>query len=242
MRPEQLVAHRGYQKCYPENSLLAYRKAIEAGALFVETDIQMSADGVPVLYHDVEMMRLSGQSSRIDSIVAARLQQIPLSEPRRFGEQFFDETIATLDQFVCLLEQFPQVTAYVEIKKECLERFGGNTVAQIMDHLRPVLKQVVLISFDYNSVQRARILGAVRVGIVLKRWPDQHLPMIGQIQPDCFFCDVKRVPAGVDLAQSIAPVVVYEVGDVDQAHYWLQRGAAQVETFDIVSLLGGTDE
>lgn len=241
MRAELLVAHRGYQKCCPENSLVAYRRAIEAGALFVETDLQMSANGVPVLYHDVDMKRLSGVSARIDQFDAAVLQQTPLYEPKRLGQQFEAETIATLDDFVVLLQQFPLVTAYVEIKEECLERFGVNTVAQILDHLRPVLSQVVLISFDYDAIELARFLGVARVGIVLKQWHDQFLPMIRQIQPDCFFCNGLKVPDHVDLQQSAAPIVIYEVGDIELAHYWLQRGATQVETFDIVSLLEGAD-
>lgn len=194
MRPELLVAHRGYQKCFPENSLLAYRRAIEAGALFVETDLQMSADGMPVLYHDVDMMRLSGVSARIDQLDAKVLQQTALFEPQRLGTQFNAEMIATLDEFVVLLQQFPSVTAYVEIKEECLERFGVNTVAQILDHLRPVLSQIVLISFDYDAIQLARFLGVARVGIVLKQWHDQFLPMIRQIQPDCFFVMLLRSP------------------------------------------------
>jgi glycerophosphoryl diester phosphodiesterase len=48
----KLIAHRGYQRHYPENSPLAIEKAIECGALFFEIDVQFSADGIPLLYHD----------------------------------------------------------------------------------------------------------------------------------------------------------------------------------------------
>ena len=53
----QLVAHRGYSSQYPENTLLAIEQAFIAGACFVECDVQLTQDGVPVLLHDVTQSR-----------------------------------------------------------------------------------------------------------------------------------------------------------------------------------------
>lgn len=47
-----LVAHRGYSRSYPENTLASYKAAIAAGAKALEIDIQFSADGVPIIMHD----------------------------------------------------------------------------------------------------------------------------------------------------------------------------------------------
>ena len=49
-----LVAHRGLQSRYPENTILALKKAIECGAKYIELDIQFSSDCLPVIYHDIE--------------------------------------------------------------------------------------------------------------------------------------------------------------------------------------------
>ena len=48
----ELVAHRGYALHYPENTLIGIEAAIRAGARYVEVDVQLSADKVPVLFHD----------------------------------------------------------------------------------------------------------------------------------------------------------------------------------------------
>ena len=56
----RLVAHRGYPRRYPENTLLSLLAALEAGAEFVEFDVQMTADGVPVLLHDADLRRTGG--------------------------------------------------------------------------------------------------------------------------------------------------------------------------------------
>jgi glycerophosphoryl diester phosphodiesterase len=47
----QTIAHRGYSKCYPENTLSAFRGAVETGSHAIETDLQLSKDGVVVISH-----------------------------------------------------------------------------------------------------------------------------------------------------------------------------------------------
>ena len=58
--PPVLVAHRGYSGRYPENTLLAYKAAREQGALYMELDLQMTSDRVPVLHHDESLLRMAG--------------------------------------------------------------------------------------------------------------------------------------------------------------------------------------
>ena len=52
--------HRGYRALYPENTLLSFRKAIELGVDAVEFDVWLSNDGVPVIIHDPDTLRLTG--------------------------------------------------------------------------------------------------------------------------------------------------------------------------------------
>jgi len=61
----QTIAHRGYRAQYPENTLQAMRKAVEAGAHALETDIHLSRDGVVVLSHDATLKRCFGQPDKI---------------------------------------------------------------------------------------------------------------------------------------------------------------------------------
>ncbi len=48
----KVIAHRGYSGRYPENTMLAYKKAVEAGCDEIELDVQMTKDGVLVMLHD----------------------------------------------------------------------------------------------------------------------------------------------------------------------------------------------
>jgi glycerophosphoryl diester phosphodiesterase len=56
----KLVAHRGYSAHYPENTMIAARAAIAAGACGIELDVQMCADGRFVVMHDDNLLRTCG--------------------------------------------------------------------------------------------------------------------------------------------------------------------------------------
>ncbi len=75
------VAHRGLHDAkagIPENSLAAFAAAAQAGYA-LELDIQVSADGVPMVFHDDTLNRMTGQQGRVDSRPAAELAEIALA-------------------------------------------------------------------------------------------------------------------------------------------------------------------
>ncbi|MFA5120071.1 glycerophosphodiester phosphodiesterase family protein [Zavarzinia sp.] len=91
------VAHRGLHdkaKGIPENSRAAFLAAAEAGYA-IELDIQVSADGVPMVFHDDTLPRLTGETGRVDERPAAELSALHL-----FGTA---ETIPTLAEVLALV-------------------------------------------------------------------------------------------------------------------------------------------
>lgn len=74
------VAHRGYSSAYPENTALAYDKAIAAGADFIETDVRLTRDGQPVCWHDADLSRLTGGPERIAELDLQALKAVPLPQ------------------------------------------------------------------------------------------------------------------------------------------------------------------
>jgi len=69
-----VIAHRGASGRYPENTLLAVRKAIEAGADIVEVDVRLSRDGVPVVIHDETLDRTTSGRGRVESYTFEELR------------------------------------------------------------------------------------------------------------------------------------------------------------------------
>ena len=111
MEIPQLIAHRGYPRRYPENTLEGIAAAIKAGACFVEFDVQVTADGVPVLLHDVSLMRTTGTRGRIINTELEKLRDLPANEPGRFGKRYRTMTIPTLEAAVALLQTQMQLAA-----------------------------------------------------------------------------------------------------------------------------------
>ena len=244
MLANRLVAHRGYQKAYPENTLLAYRQAIKAGALSIETDVLLSADRQAVLYHDPTLKRVSHKKGRIDQHQFEDLLTFPAYEPKRLGERFIEETISPLSGLVDLLLEHPHVTAYIEIKKEAVEFAGlSDTYEAISQCLQPVAEQCPLISFNYDVISYARSQNWPRCGVVLKRWSDLGYDVVKQIKPDIVFCNYKKIPKKAVLNHIKAEcgfdfeLVLYEIAEPELAIYWLNWGADKVETFDIQNMI-----
>jgi len=238
MLQDRLVAHRGFQKYYPENTLVAYQAAIEAGAHYIETDILFSADGEPVLYHDMTMDRVSGIESALHVLPLSELERLPAYEPQRLGNKFKDNKITPLSNLVSLLQQHPQVTAFIEAKRTGIELVGIEKAYQrIISELAPVLPQCVLISFNDKFIEYARQQNFPCVGLVLKNWEELNQGFIADIEPEYIFIDTKKVPAGSLLYDIASTTVIYEVEDPQEASQWFEQGADMIETFDIGGMI-----
>ncbi|MGE3297479.1 MAG: glycerophosphodiester phosphodiesterase family protein [Porticoccaceae bacterium] len=238
MLQDRLIAHRGYRRNYPENTMLAYREAIAAGARAIETDVQLSADRQPVLYHDATLSRVSGRRGRVDQRTLAQLLALPAHEPKRFGATFAANRITPLSALVELLAANPGVTAYVEIKREALAFAGIEPCYRIIaDCLAPVAAQCVLISFAFDVIAHASAQGWQRNGLVLERWADHRSRAVATIAPEVVFCNHRKVPARADLNPIAPEVVLYEIDCPETAIHWFRRGADKIETFDIGGMI-----
>jgi glycerophosphoryl diester phosphodiesterase len=80
-----VLAHRGLALEAPENTLPAFTKALEAGAVYIETDVHASADGIAIISHDPDLRRLAGRRERIDQLTRAALADVELGNGARFS-------------------------------------------------------------------------------------------------------------------------------------------------------------
>lgn len=232
-----LVAHRGYRLHYPENTLIAVEAALRAGARYVEVDIQLSRDGIPVLFHDGDLTRVCGIPGAVKDYTAAELQSFKASEYQRFGYRYAKTRITTLDQLVELLAQHPAVTVFVELKVESLAHFGtAATLAAVRAALRRFEERAVLISYAHEALIAARQAGWPAIGAVLERWKDRRRSMLRDIAPQYIFCDVNDLPSFGRLRVDNARLVVFEVDDPAIALRLARRGVDLIETFAVGEL------
>lgn len=143
-----VVAHRGASKEAPENTLAAFRRAIELNADLLECDVYLSADGVPVLLHDGTLNRTTNGSGSITSLTLEQIKQLDAGSWK--GADFAGEKIPTLEELLELAKGKAQVL--IEIKQA-----GQATVAATVAAIRKtgMTNNVVIQSFNPESVKLA---------------------------------------------------------------------------------------
>ncbi|HXH64250.1 MAG TPA: glycerophosphodiester phosphodiesterase family protein [Mariprofundaceae bacterium] len=216
-----LIAHRGYPRRYPENTLSGFTAAIGRGARHIEMDVQLSADGVPVVFHDDDVQRLCGVPGRITDMLLAEVRQL------RVG----GEPVPTMAEFARLLQAHADLHAFVELKQESIDVAGeAAMLAAVTEDLEPVRARCTLISFNAGILRLAAARGW-DAGWVTEDWPDA-LPEGMRV----WFCDVRALPSAGPVNPFAVPLAVYAVSDAALAHRLAGRGAAYIETDDIAGM------
>ena len=238
-----LIGHRGEPDNWPENSLAGFEAVLAAGASYIETDVQLTADGIPVLSHDPSLLRVTGQDVTVTATPYATIRTIPAGYEERFGSKYRDYRLARLDQFVEVLKQWPAARAFVELKDASLVAHGhARVIDTVMRTIQPVADQCVLISFDYESLMYLRTHYQTPVGWVLLQWSDSNQSRAETLAPEYLFCNRKRLPPdSVPLWQGPWQWVVYTVNDASEAKAYLQRGIQLLETNVIRQLMSDPD-
>jgi len=95
------MGHRGAAALAPENTLISIRRAAEAGAPWVEFDVMLSADGMPVLFHDDSLDRITGEHGLTAETPAARIAK--LDAGAWFAPEFRGEGVPSLRQALALM-------------------------------------------------------------------------------------------------------------------------------------------
>lgn len=234
-----LVAHRGDAQRFPENTLPALRAALEVGAEWIEFDVQVAADGVPVLMHDDDLRRTSGRAGRVHELTRQELDAVDVGEPARFGDAFAGTRLPALADVVALLREWTDRRAFVELKRASLRHFGRvHVLERVMAVLAPVADRCIIVSFDAPVLERARSNGAAGVGWVVEAWDDATRDAARTLAPEFLFVNLRRLPpAPAPLWPGPWRWVVYEITSVEEARGFADRGAAMVETMAIDAMM-----
>lgn len=112
-RTPRMIAHRGASSDAPENTLAAFRLAVESGADGVEFDVRLSKDGVPVVIHDADLIRTAGINKPVAEMTAAELGRV--DNGSWFGGEFAGERIPTLAETLDAISDLDG-PIYIELK------------------------------------------------------------------------------------------------------------------------------
>jgi len=151
--PVLVIAHRGFSGGAPENTLAAFKKAIDLGVDMIELDVLLSKDGQIVVIHDDTLNRTTNGKGRVTDYTLDELKQLDAGS--WFGTQFSGEKIPTLKEVLELTRG--KMFLNIELKKGDLGRY---TMMDLTDRsLQEVektgmLNQVIFASFDPSAIDR----------------------------------------------------------------------------------------
>lgn len=236
-KPE-LIAHRGWAHRYPENTLPAIEAALAAGARYIEFDVQLTADNVPVLMHDSMLERTAGRPGCVHDMTWEALQSVGVGEIARLGDRFADVKPPSLCKVIKTITASPSVRAFVEIKTESLQRFG---VGRVLDHclasMAPAAQQCIVTSYSDDLLVAARRQTSLPIAWVLPTWDQGSLERANDLAPEYLFCSLRKLPESGSLPSGPWDWAVYEIVDPALAMTLAARGVRFVETMQIGEML-----
>jgi glycerophosphoryl diester phosphodiesterase len=234
-RLPRLVAHRGNAADFPENTLPALESAVSLGVRHVEFDVQLTRDGTPVMLHDADLRRVGDRAESVHDLDWPDLARCAVGETSRFGDRFQHVRPASLAPGRGSARGWPDVTAFVEIKRASLRRFGPDAVLRpVQAHLERVLDRCVCISFDAACIEAVRRANGMRVGWVIERYDEATRRQAESMRPiSCSATWMDLAPDQGALWPGAWQWAIYEVREVDTARRCGRLGADFVETMAV---------
>ena len=151
MRQPWVIAHRGASGHAPENTMVAFRRAVELGARFIETDLQMTRDARFVAMHDSTVERTTNGRGAVRDLTVAQIAE--LDAGKWFDRSFMGERVPTLDQILSFARE-TDIVLYLEIKYEVAYGLHHSLAAELTS--QGDAARVVLLSFDPTTLDGIR--------------------------------------------------------------------------------------
>jgi len=233
-----LVAHRGQSIRCPENTLAAFRAAVQDGAAMLELDVGVSADHEVVVLHDATLDRTTDGAGLLSDQPLAALRT--LDAGAWFGPLFRGESLPTLREVFAELGQ--DIAINVEIKREAVQSGDGQgieaaVVALVLEH--GLLDRVVVSSFDPGALVRIKAQEPRLRTAVLYRHevPFDAAALVSLFGADGLHLDRRHVTPDVvrSLHDAGYYVGAYTANDAQDLRRLAELGVDAVFTDDVVA-------
>lgn len=149
-----IYAHRGASGYAPENTLSAFKKALEMGAQGIELDVQFSKDGVVMVMHDDTLDRTTNGSGRVESHTLEELKKLDAGS--WFSSNYIGEKIPTLEEVIKILPKEFKLNIEFKPDKKNAKKIAKEVYKILEKH--NYSKNVILSSFYHETLKHYREL------------------------------------------------------------------------------------
>ena len=160
--------HRGFSGRYPENTMLSFEKAIEAGCEGMEFDVHLTKDNVLVIIHDEKIDRTSNKTGYVKDMTYEELCSVDFSYKYK-GEVPFQK-IPTLQEYFELVKDL-DIISNIELKTGVFEYPGIEKAVYELICKYNMKDKVIISSFNHHSVMRMKALDPnIKCGFLSETW------------------------------------------------------------------------
>ncbi len=230
----KVIGHRGAASLAPENTLPSIRKAAEVGVPWIEFDVKLTADNMPVIFHDENLSRTAGRDGLMAETLANDVFRLDVGS--WFSENCAGEKVPSLAEALDLAEEL-DLSLNIEIKPS--EGRGRETAEVSLDVLArawPSSRPAPLISsFNRVCLEIARDnYPHWPRGLLVYKLPDDWMEALDEYA--CASFHIHRSLATVELVTAVkskgVAVVCYTVNDTDMARSLYALGVDCIITDD----------
>ncbi|RKF20234.1 glycerophosphoryl diester phosphodiesterase [Alginatibacterium sediminis] len=191
-----LTAHRGLSSLAPENTLASISKSKQLGIDWVEIDVQLSFDNVPVVFHDANLLRCCGVNKQVSQLSWDQLKYMDVGS--WFRSEFVHESLPSLSQCLELCASL-DLSLNLEIK-----HYQGRDLILLCERIAQCIEQhgfpasqLLFSSFSQQALQiMLERLPNVRRGLLCRRLPPDYLEQLKRCQAysvHCHFQEISRL-------------------------------------------------
>jgi glycerophosphoryl diester phosphodiesterase len=166
-KPPWFIAHRGYRAKYPENTLVAFKAALDTGVQMIELDVALSRDRKLVVIHDATLERTTNGHGPVNGHTLKQLKQLDAGS--WFHPMFAGEHLPELIEVLDLVDG--RVSINIEIKPHAYEPSHPldaveRQILELVGH-RKIGDRVLISSFDFNLLKHISTLDhALALGLI----------------------------------------------------------------------------
>ncbi len=157
-----ILAHRGFSAEYTENTIQAFKKAFDTTADGIEFDVQLSKDGIPVIFHDFSLKRLTNIKANLSELTLSELQKIKFKN---------EETVPKLSTLLKIIPKNKIIN---------LELKGKNTAKPVYEILSDFIKNnklkkqnIIVSSFNHKELKTFQKINTqnIEIGVIISAIP-----------------------------------------------------------------------
>lgn len=177
------IAHRGASAYFPENTLLSMKKAKEMGALWVEFDVNLTKDNIPVVFHDETLERIAHVNQRISDLTRDEIKDIDVGS--WFNPLYSSERIPTLKE-VLQLAKLNKLHVNIELKPSQGREY--ETVRQTLKVLKETAinpsSEAIFSSFSMKTLVILRqYCKDCNIALLFHEWHDEWPDYVKKLNP-----------------------------------------------------------